>query len=431
MSGVLDCPIAETEFAVLDLETTGFSPRRHDRIVEVAVVRVTSDGRQIDQFSTLINPQRDLGPTDVHGIRGEQVLDAPTFDQIVGDLADRCRDAVLVAHNAAFDMRFLVAEMNAAGYRFDDPLHLCTMRMARQLIPGLDSYRLAACCEELELDLDNAHAAAADAAATASVLAALLLETDAASRLGDLPHRGRLPQWPAVSASGLVATRCGSEKSPQTAGYLAHLVGQLAGDVVAARDDDCDAYLDAVSRALEDRILSVDEADGLADLAEELGLAAETVFALHREFWHRLAVEAWRDEVVTETERHDLCTVAKLLSLSEEQMVDAEVAAKAEAERIRQSGQAAAAPQSLDFGTVCFSGQLAARLDGERMTRSRAKELAAERGLEIKSGVSKKLDVLVLADPFSQSSKARKAREAGTRILSEVAFWRLLGIEVE
>src|SRR5690606_42030782 len=93
-------------FAVVDLETTGFSPRLGDRVAEVAVVLVDDAGRVEDEWCTLVNPERDLGPQHVHGIAAADVALAPTFDLVAPALLHLLAGRVLVAHNAAVDTRF-------------------------------------------------------------------------------------------------------------------------------------------------------------------------------------------------------------------------------------------------------------------------------------------------------------------------------------
>jgi DNA polymerase-3 subunit epsilon len=82
------------------VETAGFPPRLHDRIVKIAIVRTGPDGTIEETSSTLLNPQRDLGPTHVHGIRDADVFDAPRFLDVAGDVADRLDRAIVIAHNA-------------------------------------------------------------------------------------------------------------------------------------------------------------------------------------------------------------------------------------------------------------------------------------------------------------------------------------------
>jgi ATP-dependent Lhr-like helicase len=115
-------PRSGSEFCVVDVETTGFSPRLGDRVVEVAAVRMQADGTVTDEWSTLVNPRRDVGATHVHGITATDLVDAPLFGEIAGDLLERLDGAVLTAHNLRFDQQFLVAEVGRcrAGRRSGD-----------------------------------------------------------------------------------------------------------------------------------------------------------------------------------------------------------------------------------------------------------------------------------------------------------------------
>ena len=80
---------------------------------------------------------------------------------------------------------------------------------------------------------------------------------------------------------------------------------------------------------------------------------------------------------------------------------------------------------------VCFTGESVCSFRGEQITREIADALAISAGLEVADGVTKKLDILVVADPGTQSSKARKARQYGTRIIHEPLFWKMLGVQVD
>jgi DNA polymerase III subunit epsilon len=101
----------DAPFAVVAVETTGLSPAAGDRIVELAVVRVDASGRVEDEYATLLDPGRDVGPVFVHGISPSEVLGAPTFGDVAGALLARLDGAVVVAHNAAVVERFLAAEL--------------------------------------------------------------------------------------------------------------------------------------------------------------------------------------------------------------------------------------------------------------------------------------------------------------------------------
>ncbi|MFE9744312.1 exonuclease domain-containing protein [Saccharothrix saharensis] len=157
-------------YAVVDVETTGFAARGSDRVVEVAVVGLDDAGRVTDEWCTLLNPGRDLGPQHVHRIRAADVWHAPTFARAAGALAARLAGRVVVAHNLSFDARFLTAEFARAGV--DLPVTgLCTMRLADRYLPNRVGRSLAACCEAAGVVLDSAHSALHDARATARLFA--------------------------------------------------------------------------------------------------------------------------------------------------------------------------------------------------------------------------------------------------------------------
>ncbi len=106
-------------YAVLDVETTGLSPRT-DRIVEVAIVDVDAMARVLDEFATLLNPGRDVGPTHIHRIRAADVADAPRFVDAAPHLLSRLCGRIVVGHNVRFDWRFLVQEYGRLGVTLPD-----------------------------------------------------------------------------------------------------------------------------------------------------------------------------------------------------------------------------------------------------------------------------------------------------------------------
>ncbi len=158
------------EIAVIDVETTGLFPGGHDRVIEVAVVRMKVDGTVLDEYVTLINPERDVGRTDIHGIRAGDVANAPPFASVVGDICSRLRGAVVAGHNVTFDCRFLESELARAGYLLPTINVLCTMNA----LGG----RLADCCRDYGIELEQAHSALHDARATARLLTAWLAERE-------------------------------------------------------------------------------------------------------------------------------------------------------------------------------------------------------------------------------------------------------------
>jgi DNA polymerase-3 subunit epsilon len=142
---MLDLPLAVIPLAFLDFETTGLSPRRGDRVCEMALQRVVG-GTVETSYTTLINPQRPLSARSfaINQISAEQLSNAPTFSSIAGSLRAALTDTVIVAHNAPFDLEFLHAELALAG---QPPLRvpaIDTLAIARRLFPKRRSHSLAA-----------------------------------------------------------------------------------------------------------------------------------------------------------------------------------------------------------------------------------------------------------------------------------------------
>ena len=96
------------KLAVIDVETTGLNPYRHDRVVEVAAVVIETDGRVVREFCSLVNPERDIGPTSIHGLAASDVTSAPRFADVAGTLLEVVEDCVALAgHNVRFDHSFI------------------------------------------------------------------------------------------------------------------------------------------------------------------------------------------------------------------------------------------------------------------------------------------------------------------------------------
>ncbi len=160
-------------YAIVDIETTGgFSVP--NRITEVAVV--VHDGLQVvEEYRTLVNPGRTVPGfiTGLTGISTEMVREAPGFDEIADELHALLKDKVFVAHNVTFDYSFIKAEFKRVGLEFNRP-KLCTVRLSRQIFPGLKSYSLGRICEHAGIVIQDRHRAYGDAAATATLFGCLI-----------------------------------------------------------------------------------------------------------------------------------------------------------------------------------------------------------------------------------------------------------------
>lgn len=162
-------------YAVVDVETTGMSPSRGGRIIEVAVARVSPAGVTL-ALDTLVKGEAPVpaGITGITGITGEMLAAAPVFGAVADQVLAALRDAVFVAHNARYDWGFLSAELDRTrAVRLTGP-RLCTVRLTRKLVPELDYRNLDAVMYHFGITTPVRHRAAPDAVATAAVLQRLL-----------------------------------------------------------------------------------------------------------------------------------------------------------------------------------------------------------------------------------------------------------------
>lgn len=414
-----------TSFAVVDLETTGLSPAKYHRVVEIGVVLTDGMGSIEYEWSTLVNPHRDLGPTSIHGVTGAMVANAPAFVDVAGDLLLLLDGRVLVAHNARFDVGFLEAEWHRLerNLAFES---LCTMQLARRRgLPG----KLSACCEAIGVTNDEAHHALGDARVTAQLLGRLRPSVD------EVPPPVRIPpSLPLWTGRQLVRPEIPPRVESNLVASLVARLPDASGHGLDAPAGAVESYRDVLDRALEDRVLTADEVEDLGALAASWEMSLEHVSQVHESFVIGLVALAAADGVFTEAELTDLVRVADLLSI-ERETVDRYLESSSVV--VGPSGvatpgkRAVGSSDDLSGLSVCFTGASTCTIDGQALSRETQQLQAAAHGLTVLKGVTKKLDILVVADPDSQSGKARKAREYGTRIMSERAFWEHLGITVD
>ena len=402
-------------FAVVDLETTGLHAGGSDRIVEVGIVLLDPNGGPQDRWSTLVNPGRDVGPTEVHLISAREVLDAPTFAQIAGDLAARLAGRVFVAHNVSFDLGFLLAEYKRLGVQI--PLTqdscICTMAAARSFLPYAKR-SLSACCRAAGVTQVAHHDALADALAVTGLLRYYLTQSAGQPYWRETLKVAATQEWPAIPSLGTPVLRRTEARQRAQPHFLARLAERLSR-VESPQLDEYFALLDAV---LLDRYLAQNEANALVALARELELDQLEARKAHQRYLTGLALVAKQDGIVTAAEMEDLAAVAKLLGLSEHAVTQA----LAEADAHGFTAPSAAGSFALNAGDVVV-------LTGS-MARPRAwwEARASAAGLRVQPNVSKKTRLVVAADPDSQSGKAAKARICGIPIVTEEAFSRLLGL---
>jgi DNA polymerase-3 subunit epsilon len=404
--------------AVVDLETTGLFPGAHHRVIEIGVVLARDDGTIEYQWDTLVNPHRDLGPTAIHGITSSMVLDAPTFSDVASDLSTLLDGRVLVAHNARFDLGFLEAEWALMGldWRING---LCTMNLARRR--GAPA-KLATSCAQFGIVNPESHRALTDAIATAQLLQFLKPLID------EIPEPVRIPP-PRLPWKGIRWPRT-DEPVVRSSGLTAELVERLPSVGIPGVDTPegvADSYWHVLDHALEDRVLTDDEVADLASLAESWGLSVESTVHIHLAYVTSLLAVAAADGTVTTSELADLVRVADLLGIDRGTLE----ALTASGRVVGLAPKAESVHEELSGKTVCFTGASTCFVGGSVISRERATMLATAAGLIVIRGVTKKLDLLVVADPDTQSSKADKARGYGTRIVAERAFWGQLGVAID
>jgi DNA polymerase-3 subunit epsilon len=163
--------LTELTYTVFDTETTGLEPSAGDEIIQIGAARIVNcrllRSESIDQ---IIDPRRPLRPEGIpiHGITEEMVAGQPTIDQVLPTFHAFCEDTVLVAHNAAFDMRFLQLKEESTGICFRQPV-LDTLLLSAVIHPNQESHKLEAICERLGINVIGRHTALGDAIVTGGV----------------------------------------------------------------------------------------------------------------------------------------------------------------------------------------------------------------------------------------------------------------------
>ena len=158
----------DDDYVVFDIETTGFSPL-YNKIIEIGAVKV-SKGEIVDKFSTFVNPEEPI-PYRIEqltSINDGMVIDAPVIDKILPEFLKFCEGAVMVAHNADFDMSFIISEGKKLGIERDYTI-VDTVALARMLLPHISKYKLDNVAKALNVSLENHHRAVDDAGCTAEI----------------------------------------------------------------------------------------------------------------------------------------------------------------------------------------------------------------------------------------------------------------------
>jgi DNA polymerase-3 subunit epsilon len=172
----LDRKLSELTYTVFDTETTGLEPSNGDEIIQVGAARIVNNRllRQ-ETFNQIVDPERPLKPESIpiHGITEDMVRGQPNIDVVLPAFHEFCEDTVLIAHNAAFDMRFLQLKEERTGIRFTQPV-LDTLLLSAVVHPNQESHKLDVILERLGIAIGKRHNALEDALATGEVFLKLV-----------------------------------------------------------------------------------------------------------------------------------------------------------------------------------------------------------------------------------------------------------------
>ena len=172
----LDRKLSELTYTVFDTETTGLQPSAGDEIIQIGAARIVNN-RLLRQeiFDQLVDPERPLKPESIqiHGITEDMLRGKPKIDVVLPAFHEFCADTVLIAHNAAFDMRFLQLKEARTGVRFTQPV-LDTLLLSAVVHPHQESHKLDDILDRLGIYIDSRHNALDDALVTAEVFLKLV-----------------------------------------------------------------------------------------------------------------------------------------------------------------------------------------------------------------------------------------------------------------
>ncbi len=378
-----------SKIAVVDTETTGLFSS--DRIVEFACVTIV-DGDIVEEYETLLQPNRDPGPVHIHGITPSMLEAAPEFESVAGDIAARLDGALIVAHNIHFDLRMLRQEIGRVPtMTFDPGAGICTYRLTKQ--------KLSVAARQAGIAQPD-HTALNDARVSAQLLLAL---SDQWADWDSLPASCRS----GTSSTGVTVRRPGA---PPRRGALSMLALRTAWPRTATEAEVL--YLDTLDRCLDDGELSEEEQVWLTSTARALQLSEQHRMDMHRRYYERLVKQILADGVVTREERDLHDKVAAALMMGDDGLLGKETEPDEKTVELA-PGMA-----------VCFTG--VATVDGEQIPRSALEHLARQAGLQPVKSVTKRCGLVVAGDARSRSGKARKARHRGLPVINATQFMTLV-----
>jgi DNA polymerase-3 subunit epsilon len=382
-------------YAVIDFETTGLHARGHDRVVEVGVALLRHDLSVEGTWSSVINPERDLGPVHIHGLTGAACLHAPVFSQIAEQLLSVLDGRILASHNWSFDSRFLSAEVARIGPEWT-PQGICTMKLAGRV--GLPR-SLDGATAELGLSREtDVHGALEDALLSAAILQAYHEEL-----ADELPSPSKSPRVQVVSnrtpVPREIAAPGAKRRVPRS---LIPGLDEIPWPQSTPQNEDAiEEYCALLLDVLGDGEVMSDEVAMLKESRRSLKIDGPVAEDVHRAIFDGARRLAWADDKLLKWERESLSVLASQLGI---EYVDGKPQEELVAELASFAGQ-----------TIVFTGD-------SIEPRSSLEALARAAGATVKGSVSKATTLVVAADATTLSGKGRRARELGVPIISVSDF---------
>ncbi len=380
------------ELAVIDIESTGFSTE--DRICEIGIVTVDADTlTPIDEFASVVNPERDTGPVWIHGITTEMASKAPRFSQIQVEIAERLNGRVLVAHNLLFDERFLKQEWARCGVRFYPGEGICTLSLTKE--------KLAHAAQRFGIATNNMYSALGDARVTVELLTMLDGARD----------------WcqPAIVESEMPPKQLQAHARPIPPHIEVSTLSALIAEAQFPSDDEnVLAYFDKLDEAMEDLVLTEVESQELAQLRWTMGISPEDAIEAHEAFLRAVIAAAEADHVITPAEYRVLTAIAYVL--------DCETAEIPEV-----SGFSPESGQFLRETRIVASGE-PFDVDGKPISRGEFRARCHAKGIVHISAVGPKCDVLVLDGLHLHAEEVAEAERLGVPVLTYADFVGQYGV---
>lgn len=373
-------------FAVIDLETTGVG--NLDTILEIGIVLV--DGNEIVlEWETLVNPDRDVANTHIHGVNPGMFSTAPVFEEIQNDIAKLLDGRILVAHNLPFDRRMLNQQITRFRNDFELGAGFCTYKATR--------LSLNDACQKFGINNSQSHRAITDARVAALLLNATFQNDQTFSPVS-ISYDDSIPMSRTLARGAFAEEdRINSSK-----------IRRIARSTSMPQISDAEmSYLDALSSGLSDLHLSEMEIAHLDEWAAFLGLTRDQRQKAHQSYFDSFLIAAERDGIITTEEKRLIDQLGLILEVDHEPILV--------------SPQADSTVFSAGI-RVCFTGS-AKDSSGEDLLRGNLEALATSKGLIPVESVSKSgCDVLIAADKNSMSGKAKKAKGWGMPVLSVQEF---------